>query len=346
MQERGPSLVRFTLASLLLAVLLSSLGTPAQAGTPAAPEVQDPANDVSAGDPLVPGVPAGTPLLGPASFPEIDILSAYVQSNATHVQIIANMSAAISADATYNLTFKVAGIGYGVQRVGAAVTGITGATAAATGSVLNFTFLRTAIGAVDGSTLANLTVNTAVTKGGVLVLPVNEQTGTDTAGPGLPYVFAATQPGDTDGDLLNDTCEMQYFGNLTATDNATEDPDGDGLTNGQECALGTDPTKADSDGDGVNDKQDSAPTDPTKGATNTTSSSSTSTSTSTTSSSTSTSSSSTSSTSGAQGEDKVDSFDEAVDRLTSDAGYLGMSAGGFLAVLILAILALAVRWSL
>ena len=329
MQERGPSLVRFTLASLLLAVLLSSLGTPAQAGTPAAPEVQDPANDVSAGDPLVPGVPAGTPLLGPASFPEIDILSAYVQSNAT-----------------YNLTFKVAGIGYGVQRVGAAVTGITGATAAATGSVLNFTFLRTAIGAVDGSTLANLTVNTAVTKGGVLVLPVNEQTGTDTAGPGLPYVFAATQPGDTDGDLLNDTCEMQYFGNLTATDNATEDPDGDGLTNGQECALGTDPTKADSDGDGVNDKQDSAPTDPTKGATNTTSSSSTSTSTSTTSSSTSTSSSSTSSTSGAQGEDKVDSFDEAVDRLTSDAGYLGMSAGGFLAVLILALLALAVRWSL
>lgn len=171
---------------------------------------------------------------------------------------------------------------------------------------------------------------------------------------GLPSTGTPTtgNPNDTDGDGLNDTCEVQYFGNLTAQ-NATGDPDGDGVSNVQECNGGTDPTKADTDGDGVNDKDDPFPNDATQGGSNTTSSSSsssassssTSSSSSTTrSSGTTTSSSSTSS--GAQGSDKVDSFDEAVDRLTSDAGYLGMSAGGFLAVLVLAILALAVRWSL
>ena len=36
----------------------------------------------------------------------------------------------------------------------------------------------------------------------------------------------------------------------------------------------------------------------------------------------------------------------AIDKLESNAGYLGMSAGGFLAVLVLCIIGLAVRWSL
>jgi len=41
---------------------------------------------------------------------------------------------------------------------------------------------------------------------------------------------------------------------LTLTKDATLDTDGDGLTDVEEAALGTDPTKADTDGGGVNDK--------------------------------------------------------------------------------------------
>ncbi len=45
---------------------------------------------------------------------------------------------------------------------------------------------------------------------------------------------------DADHDGLEDAWEQQYFGNLTS--GAAADPDGDGLTNAAEQALGTDPT--------------------------------------------------------------------------------------------------------
>jgi hypothetical protein len=157
----------------------------------------------------------------------------------------------------------------------------------------------------------------------------------------------STNPNDTDNDGLNDTCEQEYFSDLTH--NATEDADGDGLTNLQECQNGTDPTKADSDGDGVNDKDDPFPNDPTKGGNTTTSSSSSSTSRTSSSSTTTTSrsSSTTASNAGNEGDDgDVENFGDAVERLKADPGYVGLSSGGFLAVLVLCIIALAVRWSL
>jgi hypothetical protein len=49
---------------------------------------------------------------------------------------------------------------------------------------------------------------------------------------------------DTDGDGLPDDWEMFYFGNLDQ--GATDDPDGDGVSNLAEYRAGTDPTKADS----------------------------------------------------------------------------------------------------
>lgn len=154
------------------------------------------------------------------------------------------------------------------------------------------------------------------------------------AGGGAPL-----DPNDTDGDGMNDTCEQQYFGNLTAA-NATGDADSDGLTNGQECALGTDPTKADTDGDGTPDGSDPFPNDPTRGGT----SSSTSSTSRPTSSSRSTSRSTATDTAG--DDDDVKSLSDAAEKLKSDPGYLGLSGGGFLAVLVLCIIALAVRWSL
>jgi hypothetical protein len=56
---------------------------------------------------------------------------------------------------------------------------------------------------------------------------------------------------DTDNDGLPNWWEQQHFGNLNQ--NATGDPDSDGLTNLEEYVTGTNPTNPDTDGDGAND---------------------------------------------------------------------------------------------
>jgi Calx-beta domain-containing protein/thrombospondin type 3 repeat protein len=56
---------------------------------------------------------------------------------------------------------------------------------------------------------------------------------------------------DTDGDGLPDDWERQHFGDLNR--NGDDDFDQDGLTNGQEYLLGSDPKKPDTDGDGMPD---------------------------------------------------------------------------------------------
>ena len=63
---------------------------------------------------------------------------------------------------------------------------------------------------------------------------------------------------DTDADGLPDSWEILKFGNLTQT--ATDDFDGDGLTNAQEFAIGTNPNDIDTDADGVPDLNDQSPT--------------------------------------------------------------------------------------
>lgn len=56
---------------------------------------------------------------------------------------------------------------------------------------------------------------------------------------------------DLDVDNLPDSWEIEHFGNLNQ--DANGDADHDGLTNGQEFNLGTDPFSADTDGDGAGD---------------------------------------------------------------------------------------------
>ncbi len=56
---------------------------------------------------------------------------------------------------------------------------------------------------------------------------------------------------DADNDGLPDFWERNHFGGIAA--NPNDDDDHDGLTNTQECALGTDPRSTDSDGDGALD---------------------------------------------------------------------------------------------
>jgi hypothetical protein len=61
---------------------------------------------------------------------------------------------------------------------------------------------------------------------------------------------------DADGDGLLDDWEAQWFDGDTA---AGDDPDGDGLTNLQECNTGTFPVSPDTDGDTLDDDLDSEP---------------------------------------------------------------------------------------
>ena len=71
-------------------------------------------------------------------------------------------------------------------------------------------------------------------------------------------VNAATPPGTTIANLariVSDTT-MQKESNLVLVDVGNDDPDGDGLTNSQEAALGTDPNDADTDDDGIDDYQE------------------------------------------------------------------------------------------
>jgi hypothetical protein len=71
---------------------------------------------------------------------------------------------------------------------------------------------------------------------------------------------------DSDGDGMTDGFEVQNYLNPSDASDASQDADGDGLTNLQEYELGTDPHNADSDGDGVwdGDENDggSDPNDP------------------------------------------------------------------------------------
>ncbi len=57
---------------------------------------------------------------------------------------------------------------------------------------------------------------------------------------------------DSDGDGLSDAWELLHFGNLAATD-GTGDADSDGLNDKGEHDAGTDPNVADTDGDGLSD---------------------------------------------------------------------------------------------
>jgi hypothetical protein len=142
------------------------------------------------------------------------------------------------------------------------------ATAAALADgVLTLTVPRSALGATTGVEITGIAVesNGNILATGVLAATDTAPDGGEEAGASYTVTGggAAGPPGDTDGDGLNDTKEVEQFGGIGAQ-NGTGDPDGDGLNNTQEFGIGTNATKADTDGDGLNDKQDSAPLDPLK----------------------------------------------------------------------------------
>ncbi|HET9597438.1 MAG TPA: PKD domain-containing protein, partial [Anaeromyxobacteraceae bacterium] len=60
-------------------------------------------------------------------------------------------------------------------------------------------------------------------------------------------------PGDSDCDGMPDDWELAHGLNPNDPSDASQDPDGDGLTNLEEYRRGTDPHRADTDGDGIPD---------------------------------------------------------------------------------------------
>ncbi len=71
-------------------------------------------------------------------------------------------------------------------------------------------------------------------------------------------VDAGTPLGTTITNLarIQSDTTLQRDSNLVLVDVGNDDPDGDGLTNSQEAALGTDPNDADTDDDGIDDYQE------------------------------------------------------------------------------------------
>lgn len=365
----GTAAVRLSLWTLVFASLAMALVQPVQAGTEEAPEIQDPAGDraLFGEAPLCAPDPAGCTTGG-----ALDVVTVWI-SNETASGFLVNIrlqatpvggtgltsspaGPVLATSDRYSITFSVGGTEHtGSATLQNSVPTVAGVVTNATigENLLTLGIAKSGIGdpAAD-AVLTGLFILTERIQDPFPAAFISDRAPNEGAGSDYTFTGGAggnvTDPDDADGDGLNNTCEQQYFGATNSTANATQDADGDGLTNGQECALGTDPTKADTDGDGTNDKDDPFPTDPTRGGASSSSSSSSST---TSRSSTTTTSRSSSTTvgsggGGGDGDGDVESLGDAIDRLESDPGYLGLSGGGFLAVLVLSIIALAVRWSL
>ncbi len=67
---------------------------------------------------------------------------------------------------------------------------------------------------------------------------------------------------DSDLDGLLDEAEISMAGQFSCPDPENQDSDGEGLTDGDEVTLGTDPCSVDTDGDGITDAEDQLPLDP------------------------------------------------------------------------------------
>ncbi len=243
---------------------------PTAAGTAEAPEITDAADDQFLVLPApLPPVPLEDQFGGGT-----DIIAGWVSNNASSLllTIQGQDAMAVGTFGPYVFTFTfTAGTTVLTAQATVGAAGVTpggnASSAAASGPFLNITVPLTALPA--GTTvLTNLSIESRGHLGPDPVPDTTLNTFGDRApdtGFGANYTIVAgsgaADPFDTDADGLNDTWEQDNFGDLSQ--NASADPDSDGLTNAGEFARNTDPQNADSDSDTVNDGDEvAAGTDP------------------------------------------------------------------------------------
>jgi len=195
---------------LALAAALAILPPAAFAGTEAAPELTDPAGDqeVAAGPLILPGV-------NDEAFDDVDLVAAWAEERASGcVGATADTCPAATlvvqttagwTTGTMTVTFTVkqgptslpsstaseAGTPFTLTVTGATVSGLANATVANGADGLRITLPLSKLGAVGGDLLADLGISTTRTDPGTVQgADQDDQTGTDSAGPGTAYTFA------------------------------------------------------------------------------------------------------------------------------------------------------------
>ncbi|MHB1262670.1 MAG: hypothetical protein ACYC2H_13265 [Thermoplasmatota archaeon] len=184
-------------APLLLLVLATAWAPPAQAGSAADPEVIDPADDEAVDEGSVPVIPG----LNDVDFGDIDVVAAFVSEFGDLTRITVQTSSGWTTGSLV-MSFSVApgptslpgstasGTKFTIFVNGTAVGGING-TAATTTDGLRIDVPTARLGAIGGDLLVGLSLNTSRTDPGNLQgVTQDDQTGTDTAGPGRDYAFA------------------------------------------------------------------------------------------------------------------------------------------------------------
>ncbi|MFA5942839.1 MAG: hypothetical protein WC876_00025 [Candidatus Thermoplasmatota archaeon] len=250
--------------ALALALALAAWVPAAQAGTPEAPEITD-----AAGDQEVLVAPVNE-----AGFTSADVVAGWIAEEGESLLFNIQISGAGTdgAGGPYTWNFHCTA---GAVEVEASATSSAdqptpgGASTAAVlaDGVITLTVPKAVLAGVTELTGCHIEAEGGLPPPLQAVVAATDTAPDDGADAGISYSVGSGgptgTPGDSDGDGLNDTVELQQFGNLTAQ-NGTGDPDGDGLNNTAEFAKGTNATKADTDGDGLNDKEDPFPLDPLK----------------------------------------------------------------------------------
>ncbi|MHB1262744.1 MAG: hypothetical protein ACYC2H_13635 [Thermoplasmatota archaeon] len=194
----GASWRRLAAPLLLLALTAALAPQPAHAGSAADPEVTDPAGDEAVDEGSVPIIPG----LNDVDFGDIDVVAAFVTEFANLTRITVQTSAGWTTGSLV-MSFGVApgptslpgstasGAAFTLYVNGTAVAGMAGATAATTTEGLRIDLPTARVGAIGGDLLQGLTLNTSRTDPGNLQgVTQDDQTATDTAGPGRNYTFA------------------------------------------------------------------------------------------------------------------------------------------------------------
>lgn len=216
-------------APVLLLLLAAALAPvpPAAAGSASDPEVADAAGDQAIDRGALPVVPG----VNDQPFDDVDLTAAYVTEAGAATRITVQTTAGWTTGSmtlTFNVTSGPTSLpsslgtarAFTVQLNGTAVSGVNG-TASTTTDGLRIDLPTSALGAVGGDLLADLRISTTRTDPGNLQgVSQDDQTATDSAGPGRAYTYARPpMAGHIRLDVLGGTAGTRAFnGSTTAGD--------------------------------------------------------------------------------------------------------------------------------